>query len=159
MVFTQSSHVFTVFCHVAMAWACFSRPLEPFRQIPRNAIMCSTLLRAAPAVLPSKCLDLGHPESWESESWQMMMESLMEVWNHGISWLFFCQKKRAEFGNRLICCFLFVFDSRCSGAMWFSPFLTTCGFLRGGHVKGSETWHHRIQCVSLDDFLEKVRRL
>ena len=73
-----------------------SRPLEPFRQIPRNAIMCSTLLRAAPAVLPSKCLDLGHPESWESESWQMMMESLMEVWNHGISWLFFCQKKKSR---------------------------------------------------------------
>lgn len=37
-------------CFAMLLWA--KRP--EIRQIPRNAIMCSTLIRAAPAVLPLK---------------------------------------------------------------------------------------------------------
>lgn len=142
----------SVFCHVA-SWA-FTSSLSNFCQIPRNAIMCSTLLRAAPAVLPSKLklasdLVTRRVEIWFLTDDDGILDGGVEPW---VSCFFFCQKhkKRAEFREQTdLLFFLFLIQgAQCSGFHHF----WRCGFLRGGHGKGSETWHHRIQCVSLDVF-------
>ena len=130
--------------------------LSNFRQIPRNAIMCSTLLRAAPAVLPSKLklasdLVTRRVEIWFLTDDDGILDGGVEPWV-SCFFFFFCQKhkKRAEFREQTdLLFFLFLIQgAQCSGFHHF----WRCGFLRGGHGKGSETWHHRIQCVSLDVF-------
>lgn len=147
---------YTVFtqCFAMLLWhGLYLVPGTGTAQIPRNAIMCSTLLRAAPAVLPSK-LKLASewsPGELKSDSWQMMMESLMEVWNHGYPDFFFVKNKKSGVPGTDWFAVFFCFWFKVLRCHVVFTIFDVVGF-RGGHVKGSETWHHRLQCVSLDVF-------
>lgn len=155
MVFTQSS-LSVLPCCYGMAFTSSLEPEPPrFPEMPSCAALSfERLQRYCPQSW--SWLRNGHPESWNLILDRWWWNPWWRCGTMGILIFFLSKTKRAEFREQTDLLCFFVFDSRCSGAMWFSPFLTLW-VLEAAMSRAVKLDTIAYNAWALMCFLEKVR--